>query len=279
MAATPDTYRQAGFIESDQPFRSDPSKRRYPYEFQVFGATPKESNHGTTNSGWVVHANGGGLKAATASVASTAYVGPTARVEDYASVTGILADSRPCHRARPCQRHQHHGFRQRHRRRFCLCRQIDGHRQRPACEHGNISSSTTVSNQAVVKGSALCWGGAITGNAIVDGDYGFNRNVHNAEVSGHWPWVGVPDSFLNPLPTLLFAAYEFNTHDAVLALDTYSPGEALLRGVPGWVASDSGRSGVLTLNGSNQWVQLPRAVAELRAHDPRHGGQVERRRQ
>jgi autotransporter-associated beta strand protein len=264
VAATPDNYRQAGFIEYDQPFRSDISKRRYPYEFQVTGATPKESNNGTTSGGWVVHSNGGGLKAATASVASTVYVGPTARVEDSATVTGSsqIRDNAVVRGHASVNNSTISGNAIVGDYAFVEDSTVTGNAR--VFEHGRMWSSTTVSDQAVVKGSALCWGGNITGNAIVDGDYGFNRNVNNAEVSGHWPWVGVPDSFLNPLPTLLFAAYDLNTNDALLTLDTYSPGEALLRGSPGWVASDAGRSGVQTFNGSNQWVQLPRAVAELR---------------
>ena len=78
---------EGDFNEAVYPYRSTPSKARFPYELQVAGATPRERNNGAA-TGLVPHANGGGYKAATATVAATAFLGPNARVLGTANVSG-----------------------------------------------------------------------------------------------------------------------------------------------------------------------------------------------
>src|SRR5262249_26067217 len=69
-----------------QPYQSAASKARFPYELQVTGATPKESDSGVSTSGLIQHTNGGGWKATTAIVDASAYIGPNARVLNTAQV-------------------------------------------------------------------------------------------------------------------------------------------------------------------------------------------------
>ncbi|MEU6076028.1 DUF6055 domain-containing protein [Micromonospora sp. NPDC047074] len=78
VTATPTTVPHYAFLDGYT------KSRRFPYEFRVSGATPSGFEPGyvkpaATNGGrW--HSNGGGWVAGNASVASTAYVGPTAAV-------------------------------------------------------------------------------------------------------------------------------------------------------------------------------------------------------
>jgi autotransporter-associated beta strand protein len=275
VAATPDMYHVAGFDEPSVPYRTHPSKVRFPYEFQVTGATPKETQNGAS-TGLVQHANGGGYKASTATVASTAYLGPNARVLGTAQVLGtarvedfaVVRDSSQVLNNAIVRGHANVSGASVLRDNaiisdWALVSNATVSGSARVIEHGSVSNCTLTDN-ATAKGSALSWGGTASGNAILDGDYGFGRDVRNAAVFGHLPWVGIPDSWLIPLPPNLFAAYEFNAANDVFALDTYAATNGLLRGSPAWAASDAGRNGVRSFNGSNQWVELPRSVMEWR---------------
>ena len=275
VAATPDTYHVAGFVEPEQPYRTDPSKVRFPYEFQVTGATPKETGNGAT-TGLVLHSNGGGYKASTATVASTAYLGPNARVLGTAQVLGaarvedfaVVTDSSQVLNNAIVRGHANVRGSSIVRDNaiisdwaVLLNATVSGSAR--VFEHASINDCT-LTDDAVAKGSARSWGGTASGNAILDGDYGFARDVRNAAIFGHLPWVGIPDSWLIPLPPNLFAAYEFSTANDLFALDTYAATNGLLRGSPTWSADDGGRSGVRSFNGTNQWIELPRSLAEMR---------------
>ncbi|RYG37575.1 hypothetical protein EON81_06330, partial [bacterium] len=85
IVAAPDQYAL-------QPFRPGyTAKRRFPYEVRFQRCSPSSVPAGIRNHDNVpgrFHANGGGFVAASASVASTAYVGPNAQVLDDARVGG-----------------------------------------------------------------------------------------------------------------------------------------------------------------------------------------------
>ncbi|MEV0895297.1 DUF6055 domain-containing protein [Actinoplanes sp. NPDC049802] len=78
VTATPSAVPHYGFLDGY------PKARRFPYEFRVSGATPSGFEPGhvkpSPTGGGRWHSNGGGWVAASASVASTAYVGPKAAV-------------------------------------------------------------------------------------------------------------------------------------------------------------------------------------------------------
>ena len=279
VAATPDDYELYRFDEPQFPYRSNFAKRRFPYEFRVTGATPKERANGAP-TGLVQHANGGGWKAGTATVASTAFIGPNARVLDTAQVLGNarvedFAVVRGNARMQDNAIARGHALVSTHavlsgNSSISDFARIGGDPWgRPflsgsarLLEHATLAGGT-VTDQAVMKGSSGSWGGTLSGNAIADGDYGFGRDIHNASIFGHLPWVGIPDSWLVPLPTGLYASYEFSSASDGLALDTYAATNGTYRGAPGWLSADGSRNGVLTLNGTNQWVQLERSVADM----------------
>jgi len=279
VAATPDSYQLYRFDEPAHPYRSDSAKRRFHYEFKVSGASPKVRGNGSS-AGLVQHANGGGYKAGTATVASTAFIGANARVLGSAQVLGnarvedfaVVSDSATLKDTAIARGHAtvsgsavvsgsaivaDFG-------RISANASMSGTTR--LLEHGNVTDNSSITDQSVVKGASVVFGGSVfSGNAIADGDYSFARDIKNASIFGHLPWVGIPDNWLVPLPASLFACYEFNAASEVVAHDTYAVTDGLLRGSPGWTASDSGRSGILTLNGTSQWVQLERAVTEMTA--------------
>ena len=277
VAATPENYELYRFDEPGYPYRSAPSKRRFHYEFRVTGATPRERNNGAT-TGLVQHANGGGWKASTANVASTAFIGPNARVLNTAQVLGN-ARVEDYAVVRNNARLQDNAIARGHAQVFDNA-VVSG--RASVSDFARLGGSATLSvsarlleyatltggavtDQSVMKGSSGSWGGTFSGNAIADGDYGFGRNIHNASIAGHLPWVGIPDNWLVPIPTGLFASYEFSSASDALALDTYAATNGILRGAPEWLSVDGTRSGVLVLNGTDQWVQLERSVADMQS--------------
>jgi autotransporter-associated beta strand protein len=262
VAGTPDWYANGGFNEPSEPFRSHPSRSRFHYQLQVTGATPRERNNGSTTSGYVVHSNGGGLKARTASVAAAAYLGPNARVEDYAVVSGGTVTSDAV---------------------------ISGHawvrggtvtgnarvRDWAIVDSGTISGNARVlehatvqgnlQDTAVAKGSALHQGGTLSGNAIIDGDYMGNKSISGGITFGHLPFVGIPDNFTTSTPAGHYASYDFSSAHDSRALDRYGVTDAFTIGSPPWTFTDWKRKAFLSFNGSNQYLALDRSVADSRA--------------
>jgi hypothetical protein len=277
VAGAPDVFYQGSQDELANPYRSDPSLARFPYEIQVSGATPRQRDNGAT-TGLVQHANGGGYKASTASVASTAYVGPNARVLGSAVVSGnariedyaVVQDTAQVSGNAIVSGHA-----------WVRGNAIvtDNARVRDwalveggtislngrVLEHANIKGGT-VTDTATAKGSAGSLSGTLSGNAIIDGNYGdffSGRDVANGIGFGHEPYVGVPDNWIRPLPTGLYASYDFAAaHDSRI-LDQYGVTDGFTRGSPTWVAADAKRKGFLQFDGTTQYVRLDRSVADL----------------
>ncbi|MGC3961718.1 MAG: hypothetical protein QM813_28465 [Verrucomicrobiota bacterium] len=68
------TSFEGDYNDSLYPYRSWPSKTRFPYEMQVVaGATFKVRDNGAT-TGLVQHSNGGGYRASSVSVPTTVYI-------------------------------------------------------------------------------------------------------------------------------------------------------------------------------------------------------------
>ncbi len=271
VAATPDWYANGGFNEASERFRSHPSRSRFHYQIQVTGATPRERTNGAT-TGLTQHANGGGYKSVT--VPASVYIGPNARVtggsvsgnariEDYAVVSGGTVNSSAV---------------------------ISGHawvrggtitgnarvRDWAIVDSGTISGNARVLEHATVEGNlqdiavakGSAWhqsGGTLSGNAIVDGDYMFNKSLTGGITFGHLPYVGIPDNFTTATPTGLYVAYDFaSAHDSRV-LDQYGITDGFTIGSPTWTATDWKRKGFLSFNGSSQSIVLDRSVADMRA--------------
>lgn len=275
VAGTPDVFHYGGHDESLHPFRSHPSRSRFHYEVQVTGATPRERNNGLT-AGLIQHANGGGYKASTASVAATAYLAPnarvlgnavvgnTARIEDYA----VVQDSAQVLNNAIVSGHAWV-------RGNAIVRDFARVRDWAIVDGGTISGNGRVlehatancdlTDSAVAKGSAISSGGTLSGNAVVDGDYSFNKSLSNGVTFGHLPYVGIPDNFTRATPAGLYAAYDFATAHDSRVLDQNGVTDGYVIGSPTWTAADAKRSGFLNFNGANQYVVLDRSVADTRA--------------
>jgi hypothetical protein len=261
--------------ESVYPYRSAPSKARFPYELQVTGATPKQRDNGAP-TGLVQHSNGLGYRASNVSVPASVYIGPNARVlggsvsgnariEDYALVTAGTVNSSAVISGHAWVRGGTVTGNAKVRD-WALIEggTISGNAR--VLEHANIKGGL-VTDLATAKGTAASLSGTLAGNAIIDGDYGdffYGRNLTNVIAFGHLPYVGVPDNFTRALPAGLYAAYDFATaHDSRI-LDQFGVTDGFTGGAPSWYGTDGRRAGFLGFNGLNQFVSLDRSVADLR---------------
>jgi carbonic anhydrase/acetyltransferase-like protein (isoleucine patch superfamily) len=129
VLGAPNTVHHYGFLDGY------PKNYRYPYEFRIDGAVPSGYEPGYTKpaatGGGHWHSNGGGWVSDSATVASTAYVGPRAAVYGTSTVSGNA--------------------------------RIEG--------MAWVNSGATVGGNAVVKDNALVQGGAnLSGSIVVGGD-------------------------------------------------------------------------------------------------------------
>jgi hypothetical protein len=278
VAGAPDVFYQGGHDELAHPYRSDPSTTRFPYEIQVTGATPRQRDNGAT-TGLVQHANGGGYKASTATVASTVYIGPNARVLGTANVSGnariedyaVVQDTAKVSGNAIIGGHawvRGNAIVQDNAkvRDWALVEGGTISLNARVLEHANIKGGT-VTDTATAKGSAGSLSGTLSGNAIIDGNYGdffYGRDVANGIAFGHLPYTGVPDNWIRPLPSGLYASYDFATAHDSRSLDQYGVTDGFTVGLPTWVAADAKRKGFLQFDGATQYVSLDRSVADLR---------------
>lgn len=278
VTGTPDIFYYGGADEIGYPYRSHPSKTRFPYELQVTGATPRQRDNGAP-SGLIQHANGGGYKASTATVAATAYIGPNARVLNTARVQGnarvedfavvsltaqVSGDAVISGHALVRGGTVGGGAKVRD---WALVEggALSGNAR--VLEHGNFKGGTAT-DTVTIKGNAASLLGNLTGNTIIDGDYGdffSGRDIANSIVFGHLPYAGAPDSYLKTLPTGLYASYDFpSAHDSRIR-DQYGVTDGFMVGSPAWIAGDAKRKGFLSFNGSTQSVVLDRSIADMRS--------------
>ena len=275
VAATPGQIIPSLQMDGDQPYDSHPARVRFPYEIQVFGAVPREATNSA--SGLVKHSNGGGYKASTATVDSTAYVGPNARVlnsaqvrgyariEDFAVVkhTALVSDNAVVS-GHALLRHNSRAQQHAKVRDFAMLSdnaivtataRVGG--------HASLSGDVIVTNSATVKGAGYTWrtdvGDRIGGDAVLDGDCVNGQTVTNGFQFG-WEWGGLSDATIaaHTAPAGLFAAYECSASDPLLAHDHYGVTDGLLRGNPTWTRGDAWRAGFLSFNGTNDFVALDR---------------------
>ena len=271
VAGTPDVYHYGGHDESANRFRSHSSRSRFHYEVQVTGATPRVRTNGST-AGLTQHSNGNGWKSVT--VPNSVYIGPNARVtggtvsgnariEDYAVVSGGTVNSNAVISGNAWVR----GGTITGDARVRDWAIVDGGTisgNARVLEHATVEAN--MQDTAVAKGCALHQsGGTLSGNAIVDGDYMFNKSLTGGITFGHLPFVGIPDNFTTATPTGLYAAYDFGSAHDSRALDQYGVTDGFTIGSPAWTFTDGKRKGFLNFNGSSQSVTLDRSVADSRA--------------
>ena len=284
-------------------FRS-PQQERMLYRVRLSGCEPRDVliPPKPTEAG-SRHANGGGFVASTASVDPRAYVGPRAQVlgkakvlgnariedlavvrdnatvQDYARVSGhaVVSDRAIVRdRAKP--------------RDYATVKGKTVIRDNARIlEHAYTDGGCTeISGNATLKGVAWV-GGRVGGSAIVDGQYRKGNLIENG-VWFTWSWgngqnAGEHDIDLGGL----YAQYLFEVQHPLLAWDTYGATHALVHGKPqtatypdrkttkshSYVQSHGRKKKVefsvatggtaMVLNGRDQWLDLPKGVADM--HD------------
>ena len=284
VAATPGEINSPVFEDTNQSYKSDPAKTRFPYEVQLTGASVRETGGGST-AGLVQHANGGGWKASTATVASTAYLGPNARVLDTANVSGN-ARIEDFAVVKGSARIQENAIVSGHAvvrgnvivrglarvREYALVSSEDW--QTGVIIEGNtrvggrrtIIDNFTAADNATLKGVGYAYQNySARGDVIIDGDALGNANLNSGAHTG-WLWDDQVPARAATMPVLnrLIASYEFPAEHPHSAIDKYGVTDAPLIGSPAWVSSDGTRSGFLTFNGSGQRALLSRWLNDLR---------------
>ncbi|TAE77444.1 MAG: hypothetical protein EAZ65_07490 [Verrucomicrobia bacterium] len=269
VAATPGEVVPTLHLDQDQPYVSHPGRERFPYEIQVTGATPKGAGSGSATM--LVHSNGGGLKASTATVEAGAYLGPNARVLDYAVVrAGARVEDQAIVSGHAMLRNGAVVRGHARIREYANLEACDVSGNARVGGHVLLFGNATVRDNATVKGvgnlSRADANDYVGGDAVLDGDCINAQTIINGFHFG-WEWGGLQDGTIasKTSPAALFARYEFPSNHAYAAKDKYGATDALLVGAPTWVASDATRNGFLTFNGSGQHVLLSRWLGDMRA--------------
>ncbi|MCX6345299.1 MAG: carboxypeptidase regulatory-like domain-containing protein [Armatimonadetes bacterium] len=252
----------------------------FPYRIKLTGADPKGWQWPAPTSGFSIHANGGGKKANTATVASTAYVGPNAmvlgtakvygnsRIEDYAVVDGSATIGRSGQTDNPVV--SGHAY-------VTGTAQIYGHAKvrdyawvwgdAKVYENAIVMAHTMLQNGATIFGSAVvsqapidrtgfAYNGSFSGSYIVGGD-----------ISGGGTYTsGVYCEFPTPPTTdnkYQYLGYNFEKAGSVYAMDQYGMNHGFLMNEPQVVGDTVNGvvTKVLNLDGVSQYVELkPDAV-------------------
>jgi carbonic anhydrase/acetyltransferase-like protein (isoleucine patch superfamily) len=286
VAGTPTNFLPETIDETLQSFQSSPAKARFPYEMQITGATPYETPAGST-AGLIQVANGGGWRASTATVDTTAYVGPNARVLGSARVRGnarildyaIVEGSAVVTNNAVVSGHalvRNTAVVKDYAKVRDYAMVIDNSvvaNYARILQHAEITAGSVISNWATVKGSVVTWhdnavatGAQAWNDAVLDGDFSTAQSCSNGFQFGFQEYNPGPLNWINnrTAPRRLYAAYEFNSPHDSLAKDLLGVTDGYLQGNPGWVNSDGLRSGFLTFNGTNQFVILDRSLSDLK---------------
>ncbi len=285
VAGTPTTFLAESVDETVQPYQTAPSKARFPYEIQVAGATPYETPAGST-TGLVQVPNGGGWRASSATVDSTVYVGPNARVLgsskvrnyarilDYAIVEGSAVVSnyavisghalvRDTAVVRDHAKVRDYAM-------VTGSSVVKGYAR--ILQHGQVTGGSSVADWATVKGSANTWyDSSVTTNAqawndaVLDGDFATAQSCSNGFQFGFIEYNPGPLQWITnrTAPRRLFASYEFASPNDSLAKDSPGVTDGYLQGNPAWLATDGTFPGFLVFNGAGQYVILDRSLSDL----------------
>ena len=221
------------------------------------------------------HPNGGGFVAKSATVEPTAYVAPHAQVLDRAKVLGRarIEDVAVVRGQATVRDHavvSGHALVERDAvvRDHAKVRgfaKADGTVRDFAkvLEHG--FGGRDVSGYAVLKGQACARRSIISGTTILDGSYNKANDIDKG-VWLTWSWgAGKNPGELDQELGGLYCQYTFEKPHPYLAWDTYGTTHGYLVGKPSIAAGPRQGSNALALNGKDQYVELPRDVADM--HD------------
>lgn len=269
-------------FSNSKPVDKHADRLRYAYEVRLVNASPAPHQFTVANpSGYRIHSNGGGIVGPSATVDSTAYVGPNAkvigtaqargnaRIEDYAVIQGtavvqgnaivsgfalvegngrVQADARVRDRA------------------FVTNGALI--RGRALVEGYAKIENTTVQDDAIVRGCAFPLGGTIGGTAIMDHDYSMGSSVTSGVHFSHVPWgdwwdLYYPQTLFKPRG--LVAGYRTEEPNGEEWWDEFGAQHAFLRGTPARVTDSTLGSTVVGFDGVDDYVSFPRSVADTPA--------------
>eukprot|EP00727_Mastigamoeba_balamuthi_P011520 m51a1_g6991 hypothetical protein (3074) ;mRNA; r:159123-171178 len=251
----------------------------YPFEFTVSGASPIGIRSSLWSqeydlTGLVTHANGGGRKSTTATVAETAYIGPdalvleSAHVLDHARITGhaIVAGTATVSdwgvvtgsavvkdRALVAERARVSGWA------VLKDSVVVSGRARIRGSAVVYGWSTNINYNALVQGRSLVWytsgAGTVAGDAILDGDYNGGKGVKNGIQYG-WMWDGVDAETIakRTAPAGYMLDWTLDNYYESSVQDTLGFYTGYQRGSPAWSASVQNHSGVLAFDGVDDYV-------------------------
>lgn len=253
----------------------------FPYRIKLDGAEPKGWRWTPPASGFSRHANGGGIKADTATVDASAYIGTNAmvlgtarvygnaRIEDYALVSGSAVIGRSGQPDDPVI--SGHAY-------VTDSAQIYNHAKvrdygwvwgtSKVYENGIVMAHTMIKNgtvygcavlnQAPLRDTGLCHNGTFSGSAIVGGDTsGLGVQYCDKGVWCEYPAISVADN------QYLYLGYDFEKTSSVFAMDRYGMNHSFLINEPQVVGDtvNATATKVLSLNGTNQYVEVrPEAI-------------------
>ncbi len=254
----------------------------YAYEVRIEGATPAVNQLGWTKGtgSYLPPSQGGGWKDSTATVNSTAYVGPNsmvlgnakvynyARIEDYAVIKGnaTVQDYATVSGSSVVMDN-------------AIVRNYAKVRDRAIVEdsaiveengvvedYAHLRGSTRIQDFAIARGSCLPEGGTISNTAILDYDYSMTESLSDGVHFAHVPWGGWYIPYYvdtKAKPRGLAASYRIEEAEGDVCWDEFGAQHAVLRGSPQRVYDATMNSQVLRLDGSTQYVVLDRSLCDL----------------
>ena len=247
----------------------------FPYRIKLTGATPKGWQWPAPTSGFTYHSNGGGIKANTATVASTAYVGPNAmvlgtakvygnsRIEDYAVVDSNATIGRSGQSDNPVI--SGHAY-------VTGSAQVYGHAKvrdyawvwgtakvyenaivmaHTMLQDGANIFGSAVLNQAPIDRTGFAYNGSFSGCYIVGGNVS-GGGTYTSGVYCEFPGMGTTDNRYQ------YLGYNFEKPGCVFAMDQYGMNHSFLMNEPRIVGDTINSVGtkVLALDGVSQYVEL-----------------------
>ncbi|MBR1555831.1 MAG: hypothetical protein IJ644_10655, partial [Oscillospiraceae bacterium] len=262
----PWAYGEGEFDENHRPFLG---KTRYPYAVTIDGATIKQTMDNTGTSRGSYHSNGGGFVASTAHVDDSVYVAPNAKVLGYATVTGnvqikdyaTVTGSAKVSGNAVISGHAVVAENATVKDNAIVSDSAGVMGQSVVSDNARVLESGLVFNTYKVSGNATVKGvtyglagGSATGQAITDGDY-YDDSSRTIQAGAVYGWTS-PDAYVNSRPYNdgQYAGLEFDTDSSKIAKDNYISTYGVSVNNPTWEETRTSGKGVLTFNGTNQYI-------------------------
>jgi len=279
VAAVPHVYDAIGFL------RDYRTQERFPYQVKITGADPlgKEPEKVAPPAGvaGAPHSNGGGFVASTAKVAATAYVGPNAmvldnaqvsdnaRIEDYAIVSKDAKVSGSAivsgHALVTDKATVSGNARIRDYVGVYNSANVEGNAR--CFDYAKVQNGVHFYGNAVARSYAYLDGGNLHGTATFIGATNPGADIKDCTKGIYWKYTGQGDCDNGFDFDGLYASYDFNRINNLLLRDSIARADGFLNGGPEWVKEGYDGQYCLAFNGKDQYVEMPKNLADLRDFD------------